>query len=122
MRGQTLGRSMYGLMEMREALVDMVYQELKAFYSKDFVDVDYYPPTERARYDDVLAWIQRNRTLLFSSRALGMEVCAALRGGWGDQVVVSLVVTKVCYALVREFLSQLRCLWFSLLWITNFPT
>jgi hypothetical protein len=74
MRGQTLGRSMYGLMEMREALVDMVYQELKAFYSKDFVDVDYYPPTERARYDDVLAWIQRNRTLLFSSRALGMEV------------------------------------------------
>ncbi len=30
LRGQTLGRTIFGLMEMREALVDLAYLELKA--------------------------------------------------------------------------------------------
>ena len=64
-------------MEMREALVDLAYLELKCVSRCMFLDVDYMGPTERSRYDDVLAWLQRNRMMLFSSRALGMEVWAS---------------------------------------------
>ena len=70
LRGQTLGRTLFGLMEMREALVDVTYLELKAVRGGAFLDVDYHAPTRRARYDEVLAWLQRNRYWLFSRRAL----------------------------------------------------
>ena len=69
MRGQTLGRTLLGLMEMREALVDVAYLELKTVHSKGFLDVDYHNPSSRCRYDDVLAWLQRNRYHLFNRRA-----------------------------------------------------
>ena len=61
-------------MEMREALVDVVYLELKAQGFKSYPDVDYQGPTHRSRYDDVLAWLQRNRVMLFSDRAMGMAL------------------------------------------------
>ena len=69
MRGQTLGRTLVGLMEMREALVDVVYLELKTVHNRSFLDVDYHAPSPRCRYDDVLAWLQRNRYHLFSRHA-----------------------------------------------------
>uniref|UniRef100_A0A7S1JEU0 GH16 domain-containing protein n=1 Tax=Eutreptiella gymnastica TaxID=73025 RepID=A0A7S1JEU0_9EUGL len=66
LRGQTLGRTLYGLMEMREALVDSTFLELKALHHLVFVNVDYHLPNWRSRYDEILAWILRNRYHLFS--------------------------------------------------------
>ena len=61
LRGQTLGRTLFGLMEMREALVDVVFLELKALHGFAFKDVDYHMPNPRSSYEDILAWMQRNR-------------------------------------------------------------
>ena len=67
LRGQTLGRTTFGLMEMRESLVDVVYLELKALQGFNFSDVDFHSPNNRSSYEDVIAWIQRNRYPLFRS-------------------------------------------------------
>ena len=67
LRGQTLGRTIFGLMEMREALVDTVVLELKAVQRLAFVDMDYHSPDARATLEDVLAWLHRNRLELFSA-------------------------------------------------------
>ena len=73
LRGQTLGRTLFGLMEMREALVDVAYLELKALHQHSFLDMDYYSPNARSQADDVLAWLQRNRLELFRSTSLDMS-------------------------------------------------
>eukprot|EP00668_Euglena_longa_P002959 GGOE01003456.1.p1 GENE.GGOE01003456.1~~GGOE01003456.1.p1 ORF type:complete len:3098 (-),score=946.50 GGOE01003456.1:364-9156(-) len=73
LRGQTLGKTVFGLMEMREALVDVAYHELKHFKHESYLDMDYKPPAAQARYEDVLSWLQRNRYPLFSERMLMLK-------------------------------------------------
>ena len=70
MRAQTLGRTLFGLMEMREALVDVVYLELKSLCGHTYLDIDYHGPTSRSVADDVVAWMQRNRYPLFRHSTL----------------------------------------------------
>jgi len=55
LRGQTLGRTVMGLMEMREAVVDLAFLELKAIHVHSFPDIDYHNPDPRSTYDDILA-------------------------------------------------------------------
>ena len=60
LRGQTLGKTVYGLMEMREGLGDVAYLELKQAQDKKFLDVDYQRPIPRSTSDEVMGWMERN--------------------------------------------------------------
>ena len=101
LRAQTLGRTVFGLMEMREALVDVVYLELKALERRTFLDVDYHGPNIRSTCDDIIAWIQRNRYPLLRKSKFQVPPPRALRsramaggGGGGALCRVNLCIAR----------------------------